>query len=298
MLISCSIGLPRGFCAGHVLAFHRRDPQQLSERVEADTLRKGLAWAGRPACLTIRFGARRAQATLAVDGNAGNDDPAALRRMVRRMLGLDQRIEAFERAWQAHPQVGTLIARNPGLRVPLTATPFEAIVWAVTGQQISLVAALSLRRRMIRAAGLAHSGGLACHPDAPRLAAMTDAELRQAGFSQSRADTLIALARQVEQGLLPLHAWADAPPVEEIRTQLLRIRGIGPWTVDFTLLRGFGWLDGSLHGDAAVRRNLQRLLGSPQKVTAEEAKQWLAGFSPWRALVAAHLWAMGAAAIY
>lgn len=298
MRLSCSIALPRGFRAEHVLAFHRRDPQQVSERVDGNTLHKGLAWTGQAACLTIRFRAGRAYATLAVDGNAGSDDAATLRHMVRRMLGLDQRVEEFERAWQGHPQIGALIARNPGLRVPLTATPFEAIVWAVTGQQISLAAALSLRRRMIQAAGLAHSGGLACHPDAPRLAAMTGADLRQAGFSQSRADTLIAFARQVEQGLLPLQAWADAPAIEEIRARLLDIRGIGPWTVNYTLLRGFGWLDGSLHGDAAVRRNLQRLLGSPDRVTEENAKRWLADFSPWRALVAAHLWAMGTAAIY
>lgn len=286
-----------------MLPFHRRDSRQVSELVEADTLHKGLTWAGRPACLTIRFGARRAHATLAIDGDADSGDAAALPRMVRRMLGLDQRIEAFERTWQGHPQIGTLIARNPGLRVPLTATPFEAIVWAVTGQQISLAAALSLRRRMIQAAGLVHSGGLACHPDPARLAAMTGAELRQAGFSQGRTDTLVSLAQRVEQGLLPLQAWADAPvradtpAIEEIRAQLLRIRGVGPWTVDYTLLRGFGWLDGSLHGDAAVRRNLQRLLGLPDRVTEDEAKRWLADFSPWRALVAAHLWAMGTAAV-
>ena len=36
------------------------------------------------------------------------------------------------------------------------------------------------------------------------------------------------------------------------------LKGIGPWTVDYALLRGFARLDGSLHGDAAVRRQLQR----------------------------------------
>ncbi|MFT6552722.1 MAG: DNA-3-methyladenine glycosylase II [Zhongshania marina] len=72
----------------------------------------------------------------------------------------------------------------------------------------------------------------------------------------------------------------------------MAIRGIGPWTVNYVLLRGFGYLDGSLHGDVAVRRNLQLLLGREVKITAEETQVWLAQFSPWRALVAAHLWAM------
>lgn len=67
--------------------------------------------------------------------------------------------------------------------------------------------------------------------------------------------------------------------------------GIGPWTLNYTLLRGFGWLDGSLHGDVAVRRGLQLLLESDEKITEAEAQTWLVEFSPWRALVAAHLWA-------
>ena len=58
------------------------------------------------------------------------------------------------------------------------------------------------------------------------------------------------------------------------------------------LFSGFGFLDGSLHGDVAVRRNLQALLGREEKIDENETKRWLAQFSPWRALVAAHLWAM------
>jgi len=210
--------------------------------------------------------------------------------MAVRMLGLTQQIDDFERAYRAHPQLGPLIAMNPGLRIPLTATPFEALAWAITGQQISLGAAISLRRRMILAAGVRHSSGLVCHPDARLLSCLTEADLRQAGFSQAKAQTLMILSRMINEHRLPLDAWVDAPPVDTIREQLLAIRGIGPWTVEYTLLRGFGWLDGSLHKDAAVRRSLQALLGSTEKFTIEQTKQWLAPFSPWRALVAAHLW--------
>jgi DNA-3-methyladenine glycosylase II len=85
-------------------------------------------------------------------------------------------------------------------------------------------------------------------------------------------------------------------PVEEVRESLLRLRGIGPWTVNYALLRGFGWLDGSLHGDVAVRRKLQRLLGASASMSEADTQSWLAQFSPWRALVAAHLWALPAAA--
>ncbi len=69
----------------------------------------------------------------------------------------------------------------------------------------------------------------------------------------------------------------------------------GHWTINYVLLRGFGWLDALLHGDIAVRRGLQKLLASPNKMSEKQVQQWLEQFSPWRALVAVHLWAFGSA---
>lgn len=137
-----------------------------------------------------------------------------------------------------------------------------------------------------------HSAGLACYPDAERMMALGATQLHRAGFSRAKAQALSMLSHEVAANLLPLETWTATMPVDEMREQLLRLRGIGPWTVDYTLLRGFGWLDGSLHGDAAVRRKLQRLLGSTAALTEGFTRNWLARFSPWRALVAAHLWSV------
>ncbi|WP_142847882.1 DNA-3-methyladenine glycosylase [Telmatospirillum sp. J64-1] len=287
-----TVELPPGFRPNDILAFHRRDPLMLAERVDGDVLRKGLTWTGRPACLTIRLHPDQAEAELSVDGPPRDEDPAALEGMVRRMLGLTQRVEDFEATFRAHPQIGPLVARNAGLRVPLAATPFEALTWAISGQQISVGAALSLRRKLIQRAGLRHSSGLLCHPDAVHIAAMSEEDLRQASYSQAKARTLLALSQGVRDEALPLDRWLRHLPVEEIRAQLSLLRGIGPWTINYALLRGFGWLDGSLHGDVAVRRNLQALLGAPEKITQDQAEEWLSAFTPWRALIAAHLWAM------
>ncbi len=214
------------------------------------------------------------------------------------MLGLTQDIEAFEAGCRDHPQLGRLVMAQAGLRVPVAASVFEALTWAVMGQQISVAAAVSLRRKLIAAAGVRHSGGLLCYPDASDIVRLDDASLRQAGFSATKAATMRTISTLVVEGRLPLDDWALSVPVEEARQRLEAIRGIGPWTVNYTLLRGFGWLDGSLHGDVAVRRGLQTLLGAPEKPGERETRDWLAAFSPWRALVAAHLWAAQSATAY
>ncbi|MBB2776716.1 UNVERIFIED_ORG: DNA-3-methyladenine glycosylase II [Comamonas terrigena] len=294
-----ALTLPAGFRPQDILAFHRRDAQHTAERVGDAELEKGLLWRATAARLSLRFTPQQVHADLHVDGTAPDSDQALLATMVGRMLGLSQQVEAFEQGHAQHPQLGALIARHPGLRVPVAATPFEALTWAITGQQISVAAAVSLRRKLILATGLRHSSGLHCYPGPAQIAALPPQTLRQAGFSAAKTQTLQAVADLVAKGAVPLDAWALHFPGEQaVREQLLAIRGIGPWTVNYTLLRGYGWLDGSLHGDAAVRRGLQTLWGRSDKVSQQEAEDWLAPFSPWRALVGAHLWAAQSSTAY
>lgn len=296
---SLALSPPPAFRISDMLAFHRRDPHEIAERVNESLLEKGMIWQGAPACLSIHFSLGQIQTNLAVDGGTQNNGRQNFEAMVRRMLGLTQEIESFEMHYADHPQLGGLIARQPGLRVPVAATPFEALTWAITGQQISVSAAVSLRRKLILAANFRHRSGLLCYPGAQQILAMPEETLRLAGFSKAKASALLTVSRLVADGKLPLDAWAhDFPGAEIMRKQLLAVRGIGPWTVNYTLLRGFGWLDGSLHGDAAIRRGLQTLLGSQDKVDENAAEIWLAQFSPWRALIGAHIWAIQSSVAY
>jgi DNA-3-methyladenine glycosylase II len=289
--VTCTLALPADYRPEDILKFHRRDREAVAEQVTDSGLRKGLLWHGAPACLTVEFSGQRALGSLALASEPGPDAEAALRKMLTRMLGLDQSVARFEDAYRAHPVLGRLIAARPGLRVPVAASPFEALVWAIIGQQISVHAAISIRRRLILATGLQGPAPLYCHPDADRLATCSEDILRTAGLTATKAASVRAISIAAAEGRLPLEAWTTHFDAEEIANALLAVRGIGPWTLNYLLLRGYGWLDGSLHGDVAVRRSLQRLLGEATPIDATRTAAWLAQFSPWRALVGAHLWA-------
>jgi len=285
----CRLPLPENYRTSDMLSFHGRDKWNIAETVHDDNFSKGIIWHDAPACLSIRFQPLCAEIELRIDKQLTISSQDAFRNLAIHMLGLNQSVNTFEEEFREHAQLGSLIARQSGLRVPVSATAFEALIWAITGQQISVSAALSIRRKLIQLVGLRHSGGLYCHPDAQHLADFNISDLRQIGFSQSKAQTILAVSERVICNELELSSTDAEPPIEHIRQQLLQIRGIGPWTADYTLLRGYGWLDGSLHGDVAVRRGLRILLNS-EPVNENQTRQWLENFSPWRALVAAHLW--------
>lgn len=297
--------LPPRYRSAEFWQFHRRDPQQLAERVEGQSLLKGLVWQGQPACLRLELGTDAVAAQLQRDGAgapiaAGSAEDRSLQRLVRRMLGLAYPPADFEARFAGHAQLGPLLHAQAGLHVPASSTPFEALTWAITGQQISVAAAVSLRRRLVQVAGRPLGrGDLWAYPDAAQVAALDLEALRAAGFSQAKAATLLAVSTAVAAGDLPLDAWAEDEvlPVDAITAALLATKGIGPWTVHYALLRGYGWPDGSLHGDVAVRRALARLLGE-EALSPAQTQAWLQAFAPWRALVGAHLWASLATGAY
>ncbi|MDB5800324.1 MAG: repair protein [Rhodocyclales bacterium] len=288
------IPIPDNYRPHEVLAFHGRDPLQLAESLsvlrKGHVLRKGFVVDGKPALLTIAMGEHEASYVLDVDDNAKGMDGAALKAMVQGMLGMHILPEAFEAAVATDPLLGAVVLRQRGLRIPQTATAFEALSWAIIGQQIGLGFAITLRRRFIELGGVRHGSGMACYPDAGCVARMRADDLGRLQFSRAKSEALIRVAQLIEEGRLDLEQLATEAPEAAFET-LTSIKGIGPWTANYVLMRGLGAVDCSLHGDAAVRAAIVRITGTSEKLGQVEAQRMLEQYRPWRSLAAAHLWA-------
>ena len=287
-----SIALPAGYRSADIIAFHGRDTEGVAEQVaaqgEAPRLRKGVMIDGVPVLLDIAIGATAATCTVAADAALsaparGHVDDALLN-----VLGLRIDPDPFVAAVAADPLMGPLARRQPGLRIVQSASVFEALTWAIIGQQINLGFAIALRRTFILQAGRRHSSGMWCYPEAADVARLRAEDLTSRKFSRSKADTLLRLAALVAEGRLSLARSDDA---QQVSAALLAVKGIGPWTVNYALLRGYGYADCSLHGDVAIRAALQLLLGEETKPDMARTEALLARYRPHRTMAAAHLWA-------
>jgi DNA-3-methyladenine glycosylase II len=286
-----SIPLPPDYRRQDVFTFHGRDTEALAERIEGQTIRKGVMIEGLPSVLAIELGAQPGQAMCTVDVDAARLPEQAkttAQGMLLNMLGLRIDPAPFEALAASDPLFAPLVARERGLRVIQSATVFEALSWAIIGQQINLPFAISLRRTFIGLAGRVHASGLWCYPEARDAARLDVDALTSRKFSRAKAETLLRLARLVAEGELDLCRDADLPDVSE---RLLAVKGIGPWTVNYALLRGYGFPDCSLEGDVAVRTAIGRLLGTSERPNLLEAAAFLANYRPHRTMAAAHLWA-------
>jgi DNA-3-methyladenine glycosylase II len=284
---SNALPLPADFRPTEVLAFHGRDPEQRAERVVGTRLDKALVVSGKPVVVRV-----------CLEGNTvryESDQPEALpdeslRSIVMHLLGLNADPTPFEDKVSQDALLGPAVRLQRGLRIPQTATPFEAITWAITGQQITLGFAITLRRRMIEAVGIPASAGLIAYPEAAQVVQLSADELGAMQYSRAKADALLRVATMVVDGELDFLELSKLP-AEQALAKLVAIKGIGPWTAHYTLMRGLGMMDCSLHGDVAVRKAISQLRGDGVKVEQKEAEGILATYAPYRSLAAAHLWA-------
>ncbi|OYO30514.1 DNA-3-methyladenine glycosylase 2 [Janthinobacterium sp. PC23-8] len=285
-----SVPLPAGYRRGDVLAFHGRDAEGVAEQVTPDSLRKAILQHGVPVLLDVSFGAKEALCRADIDGPLTKSMQDALHEVLNNILGLRIAPEPFAQLVADDPLMGPLVRANGSLRIVQSATPFEALTWAIIGQQINLPFAIALRRTFILQAGRRHSSGLWCYPQARDVAHLNLEELTVRKFSRAKAGTLLRLARLVHDGELSL-ALPATGDVTAVSQALLNVKGIGPWTVNYALLRGYGYADCSLHGDVAIRAALQKLLNESSKPDMARTELWLRQYAPHRTMAAAHLWA-------
>ncbi len=185
------------------------------------------------------------------------------------------------------PRLGPEIADRPGLRVLGAFSPFEMAIRVVLGQQVSVRGATTLTGRLIAAAGVplkrAHDG-LTHHFPTPR--AVVNAEVDKMGMPGKRAAAVQALAAAVDEGELQFGAEIDP---DQVREDLVRIPGIGPWTAEVIALRALGDPDAFPAGDLGLRK----ALGNGKLATEKAAEQHAEAWRPWRGYAAQWLWTEG-----
>ena len=181
--------------------------------------------------------------------------------------------------------LGSLAESRPGLRVPGSFDAFETAVRAILGQQISVAAASTLAGRLVRRWGTEFRPGSAglthLFPAPQAIARMKPGDLTRLGIIGRRAETLIALAQEIDSGRLLLE---PGHRVEGTLRQLRAIPGIGDWTAQYIAMRALSWPDAFPHTDLGICKALGEK--NPQTIL-KIAEQW----RPWRAYATLHLWA-------
>lgn len=221
----------------------------------------------------------------ALDLRVRGAEPGALFRIsstARRMFDLAADPARIVAALARDPLLAPLVRRRPGLRIPGVWDPFECVVRAVIGQQVSVAAGRTLTSRLVARLGRAVSTG----EDGlthlfPSPAAVASAGLDGLGLTTARIAALRALARAVSRGL-DLNG-----PAADVLASLAALPGIGAWTAQYVALRALGEPDAFPAGDLVLRRAASPT-ATPLVPRALDARA--EAWRPWRGYATLHLW--------
>ncbi|MGN6577609.1 MAG: AlkA N-terminal domain-containing protein [Nocardioides sp.] len=210
------------------------------------------------------------------------DVPAAVERC-RRLVDADCDPVAVADALGEDPLLAPLLRARPGLRVPGHVEGHEVAVRAVLGQQVSVAGAATVAARLTAQHGEPVPGDdLALTRLFPTVEALAGLDPTELPMPRARGRALVGLCEALASGEIALDRSADRA---EVRSRLLELPGIGPWTADYIALRALGDPDVFLPTDVGVRHALARL-GQDPAAASDLADRW----RPWRSYALMHLW--------
>ena len=157
---------------------------------------------------------------------------------------------------------------------------FATLVQIVLEQQVSLASGRAAFARLERAAGKVTPA---------RVAATTERRIRAAGITRQKAGYVRGLARSIVSGELDVNAIALLDD-DAAHAELVKLKGIGPWSADIYLLMALGRRDVWPRHDlalASAMREVKRLRSVP---TPERQLQIAEVWRPWRAVAARLMW--------
>jgi DNA-3-methyladenine glycosylase II len=179
-----------------------------------------------------------------------------------------------------------------GLKSPSTQTVFEALIDSIVEQQISLKVANGMEKKLIKKFGdaLGVEGEVYyAYPTPQKLASVSSEELRQCGLSFRKVEYIKSVSTLITEGKLDLEKLKNYDSTDEIIRELDRVRGVGVWTAELTMLRGMQRLEALPADDLGLRRTISNYYCNGKMITPAEARQIAKGWGKWKGLTAYYL---------
>lgn len=295
--VSFDLPVPLSFRLDATVWVLRRRQKNLIDGWDGRTYSRVLVFDDAPVKLTASLDEAKGVSRLnvglqsAVPLTASHQTEAAA--LLQKVFGLSVNVAPFYAMTEQSPALDRLAKQFIGVRPTRYPTVFEALVNAVACQQVSLDAGIALLNRLSATfgPGLPGDDGAAAMHAFPRPEDVLDVpegDLKQLGFSYQKARTIKEVAYRVVNGDVDA-AKLETASNEEIAATLQAIRGIGRWSAEYVLLRGFGRIDVFPGDDVGGQNNVRALLGMDSRPDYAGLKTLTAAWSPYAGFVYFHL---------
>jgi DNA-3-methyladenine glycosylase II len=175
-----------------------------------------------------------------------------------------------------------------GTPLILDFDPYSCLMKCIIHQQLNLAFAHKLTERFVHTYGF-RLEGVWFYPSPKKVASLSVEELRALQFSGRKAEYVIGVSQAIVKGDLNLDA-LKVLSEEEIYQQLIKLKGIGPWTIQNLLMFGYGKPNLFPNTDIGIQNALKKLYQLDRKPTLEEIEQYKKPWEPYLSYASLYLW--------
>ncbi|HNR17758.1 MAG TPA: DNA-3-methyladenine glycosylase 2 family protein [Chitinophagaceae bacterium] len=157
---------------------------------------------------------------------------------------------------------------------------FQTLILTILEQQVSLASAYAAFKKLKEKIG---------YVTPAKLLQLTDEEMRSCYFTRQKTGYARGLAEAVQSKKINLKKLSSLPD-EEVRNELIKLKGIGHWTVDVYLMHALQRTDLFPLGDIALVNSLKEVKQLHPHISKEEMLEIAAPWRPYRTIAAMILW--------
>ncbi|MFD2923658.1 DNA-3-methyladenine glycosylase family protein [Halobacillus naozhouensis] len=273
------------------LVYLNRSPQEVLHKAEGESIIKLLMVNKSLVLLKMRS----TEKSLIVEfpfGKPGERECDLIPVYISEWFDLKRDMADFYKMAQGDSILKNLVSNHPGLRIVGIQDLFEALTWAVIGQQINLTFAYTLKRRFVENFGerLEYQGeDYWLYPHSEKIASLQVSDLRKLQFTTRKAEYVIGIAKAIvsreitKEELLQLD-------YHKMKSRLMKLRGVGVWTAEYVMLRCLLQPQAFPAADIGIHHALRKQLGLDRKPTTNYVEELSERWGDWRAYAAFHLW--------
>lgn len=205
---------------------------------------------------------------------------------------LDNDLEPFYEMAKADPLLKIPARKFFGLRVIGIPDLFEALCWGVLGQQINLAFAYSLKKQFVEGFGDSidwNGKKYWVFPSYERIAQLTPADLADIKMTVKKSEYIIGVARLMASGELSREKLLKMN-FKDAERNLIKIRGIGPWTANYVLMRCLRFQTAFPIEDVGLINSIKILRNMDRKPTKDEILEISVPWKNWESYATFYLW--------
>ena len=212
---------------------------------------------------------------------------------VQDWFDLKNDIEPFYQLLKKHPALSEFPNRFAGARLVGIPDLFEALCWAIIGQQINLPFAYQVKRNLVERYGYSevyHQQKYYLFPTPDVLIEADDTVLSKLKFSRQKIKYIKNVSQSFLEHKVSKAILLNCEDRQEQMDKLIEIKGIGIWSANYAMMKSIRDPSCITYGDAGLNRALFQLFDTEKRPNKAIVDKIFSDFEGWESYLNFYLW--------